>query len=433
MILLRPAKSVFPVQYSRARLSRYTMSASCCGGRAFFNTRSGAVCWSRSHLDLNDPIVRGSGLAVPFDHDEITGVRSEYLFAVSHSETLDLTVQTTLDCSCRCSYCYQGNDKPANCFAGAREQAFLLEWITPKLDSYKRLFINWFGGEPLLNSSMILKLSPELIRNCAKHACDYSSGIVTNGILLSKDLIRKLISDAWVCSFSLTLDGPGEIHNRRRIRKNGNGTFDEICNAIDNLLEFPDAHITLRIQVDRENLNFMSELMSFLQQKRWFSSPNIKIVFVRTKKRTANCNFPRESVISQELWGSVEEQLFRLCREYQIPLKPNLPSLPPGGCQNRHFYAFNPRGDIFPCHALLSAEPMPAEQLARWRAWLPWKNHSECAECSLFPICQGGCPFNTLNASQVPVTELPCPDWRFSLEWKLCLWTESKLKDEHRK
>ena len=73
---------------------------------------------------------------------------------------------------------------------------------------------------------------------------------------------------------------------------------------------------------------------------------------------------------------------------------------------------------------------MTVGQRTEWNAWLPWKNHPECAECPLFPICQGGCPFNTLNASEIPVPELPCPDWRFSLQRRLRLWAQSKLKEK---
>ena len=429
MIVLQKTKKTFPETYPQAILSKYTLSVPCNNGWIFYNTRSGSVIWSnKQSLNSEDVVLRRNGFVIPENYDETQFARDEFIFAASHSDTLELTLQTTLDCTCRCVYCYQGGDKPANCFMGENELNFLKSWIVSKLKDYKKLHINWFGGEPLLNYSAILNFSAQMIRICAKSGCDYYSGVVTNGILLTPQLIQQLIKDAWVRSFTITLDGPHEIHDQRRIKKNGGGTFDDICRSIDNLLLSPDAHIMLRIQIDRENLKYMPELFSFIQQKKWFLSPNIKLTFVRTKSRTSACTFSDESVLDQCSWGNVDEILFDLCRKYSIPRQNALPKSPSGGCQNKHFYVFNPKGDIFPCHALASGTPMTKEEEDLWKSWLPWENNPDCAECVLFPLCQGGCPFNTLHESDALVAELPCPDWRFSLEQHLCRWGKNKLE-----
>ena len=51
-----------------------------------------------------------------------------------------------------------------------------------------------------------------------------------------------------------TLDGPKEIHDKRRIATDGSETFDKIVEGVDCLLDH-NINVTVRTNVDKENIN----------------------------------------------------------------------------------------------------------------------------------------------------------------------------------
>ncbi len=68
------------------------------------------------------------------------------------------------------------------------------------------------------------------------------------------------------CEFlQITLDGTREIHNQRRVKKDGSGTFDEVITGIKIALSSKTIVPLIRINIDKSNLQYIDELLIYLK------------------------------------------------------------------------------------------------------------------------------------------------------------------------
>lgn len=89
----------------------------------------------------------------------------------------------------------------------------------------------WFGGEPLLRFAQLRRLSERFL---ALDFRRYSASLITNGYLLDADK-AALLDELAIREVQITLDGPEEVHDRRRTLVSGGGTFRRILENIDAL------------------------------------------------------------------------------------------------------------------------------------------------------------------------------------------------------
>lgn len=80
---------------------------------------------------------------------------------------------------------------------------------------------------------------------------------------MSRD-IAKLV-DFSVRSVQITLDGPPEIHNKRRRMPNGEDTFYKIVNNIVEACNI--IPIVIRINVDKTNIKFVNKIIDVFIEK----------------------------------------------------------------------------------------------------------------------------------------------------------------------
>jgi uncharacterized protein len=64
------------------------------------------------------------------------------------------------------------------------------------------------------------------------------------------------------------MDGNKEVHDKRRIRADGSGTFDDICNGVDKVLEI-GIKVNLRINIDRDNIEGIGDLKDIFDERGW--------------------------------------------------------------------------------------------------------------------------------------------------------------------
>jgi len=93
----------------------------------------------------------------------------------------------------------------------------------------EKIIIGFHGGEPLLNIDCVREGSQyarELARSLSK---EVTLSLQTNGLLLRKysGLLKELGIEVGV-----SLDGPPDIHNRHRIFRTGQGSFEEVMAGI---------------------------------------------------------------------------------------------------------------------------------------------------------------------------------------------------------
>ena len=187
----------------------------------------------------------------------------------------------TMSCNLRCTYCFESEEQHRDTVLMTKEQLQqVLGYIKEKLDENKEMLmqlgkqdmrierseIKLFGGEPLLKQNFhLIKRVLEFAKNN-----DIAVKIITNGTMVDyyMELLKKYEE---IISIQITVDGSKKIHDQRRIRADGNGTYDLICSSIDKLLK-ENIEVTMRINVDKENIEFLGELEKNIKDMGWNQS-----------------------------------------------------------------------------------------------------------------------------------------------------------------
>lgn len=148
-----------------------------------------------------------------------------------------ITLQVTQQCNLKCNYCpYSGsyynrehNDRHMSFDIAKRAVDF---YIRHSFD-LPAIQIGFYGGEPLLEFSLIKEIVAYCKKACAGKEVRYL--MTTNATLLTEDKIEFLMENDFILTISL--DGPRQYHDRNRHKIDDSGTFDTVMNNISKIYE----------------------------------------------------------------------------------------------------------------------------------------------------------------------------------------------------
>lgn len=362
------------------------------------------------------------------------------------------------DCNLRCGYCFQDHMRTNPSYA------HMLKAMTPEL--VERLFraipelaarhgvdpaaacntdLTLYGGEPLLaaHRPIILDLLERTGRLGGK-----GMFAITNATELHA--YADVLGNGGVTGVQITLDGPPDEHDRRRIRADGSGTFTAIADNIDLALS-KNVSVSVRMNIDRNNIPTLPRLATEIVRRRWHEHPRFfayTAVIVLDRNHTG-----QDSTLDS--WAATR-QLEKLAVDH-----PELAAIAaPTGARRRDLvevfagrrsiramlrstycgahtadYMFDPLGDIYACwertgdarlrigwvdadgapHLKETGAAVRAEEdhEAKRRRFLPivgaeptdatsWRSrnvttNSHCQRCRYAFFCGGGCAAYALN------------------------------------
>ncbi len=232
-----------------------------------------------SNAELVKKLLR-LGILVDADLDEEL-VYYAKTFEETYENKLFLTILPTGKCNFNCSYCLESEQNFLRDRMNEQSQNAVLKFVQKNISKYHELRVVWFGGEPLLEASIIEDLSKKLILICNSRHIIYSASTTTNGYLLNPEVFEKLYNQK-LYNFMITVDGFKEQHDKFRCMHNGDGTYDKI---MKNLLYIRDnkqyrfVHITIRVNVTRDVLNVIDELIARLDAD-FANDPRFSFMFI---------------------------------------------------------------------------------------------------------------------------------------------------------
>lgn len=154
-----------------------------------------------------------------------------------------LILSVTEDCNLRCAYCTFSDEFSSNRNHSVNYMNFetskkaidlYLHYVEngKKYNLFRVPVVCFYGGEPLLNF--------DLIKQCVKYIKSIYDGnvkfnITTNGYLLNKEISDWLMKHNFLITVSL--DGDKKEHDKKRVNKNGGGTFNNIWHNIRYILD----------------------------------------------------------------------------------------------------------------------------------------------------------------------------------------------------
>jgi len=346
---------------------------------------------------------------------------------------IGFTVAPTLQCNFACTYCYEqagenGDRRDGrNAFMPENVREELLKFIAQAAKTVRGVHITWYGGEPLLAKEIIFDLTQKIIAVTEENKINYSAGMITNGYLLAEEpgLAQKL-KDCRINFFQITLDGPPETHNRRRMLKAGGGpTFHRILAGIK-LLAAKEMDVGLRINVDRSNMGEALKLLDILEEN---NLKDISIHLGHVAADTAGCKSHESSCATMEEFTVLNQAFHETLRQrgFKTGQTPHYPRIAYAcGANRMNAFVVDPDGDMYKCWSEIGDKPARIGNIAefkqrdknermheiRWLTWEPFE-YADCLACKVLPVCMGGCGY---RAMFVHKDRPACMEWKYSLE-----------------
>ncbi|WP_019910274.1 radical SAM/SPASM domain-containing protein [Paenibacillus sp. HW567] len=353
--------------------------------------------------------------------EEEQGLIGRYKDYLDHhsSDEISFVFCPSMTCNLKCVYCFEPQEIRSSNERMTEDQvqaAFLaMDQIMLEHRSPKHHFI-LFGGEPLLplNHAIV-----ELILKKAKER-GIPGTIISNGMFLShyQDLLQSYKD---MIKIQLTIDGPQAIHDQRRITKASQGTFLKIINQVDWFLDH-QFDITIRVNLDSQNIEHLDELLNDFQDRQWNKYPNFSVALSPVENYAGNSapnllpnyqitesikkNVPIEKL--RAVNTALNSDLTRLSLPFEKALHtgiatdnyfPNFYFCEAAGGRT---FTFSPDHQIYPCTSIIGDKKwslgtyypqlqLDEQKLALWNG-RHVLNQPECSACNIAFLCSGNCP-----------------------------------------
>lgn len=310
-----------------------------------------------------------------------------------NSEYLFLTLVPTLSCNCSCNYCFE---KSKNGGVMSSQTIDALMSFVNTHQRVKGIHLVWFGGEPLLAFGTIKDIIYKFEQNV--NVPIISQSMVTNGFLFDKKM-EKFFSEYPLNTIQITLEGGKKRHDIIRKLNNGSPTFDKIIDNVGRLLSvFQETQINIRVNIEKENIEDYYILSDILLTK--WKTPNLHVypgfLFIDDdNKRKLSCR-----VYS----GNEKSRVLLDIKQKYAPeeLFPRLSNTAGCTATMTNAYIIGPEGEIYKCWkdvgdkdkivgSIVSGKMTNAALYYRYMQESKWYNRQECKDCSLLPVCDGGC------------------------------------------
>lgn len=336
------------------------------------------------------------------DEKAIFSVRSNTL--KYSSAKAYFTILSTYACNLACSYCYERyffkrEGEIRNESMNERISKRVIKFIENSIweRNYNSVSIIFFGGESLLNIDEVFKIIETLDPKLKDKNVKLKVHLVSNGTLLTKDIINRL--SGYDVSFQITLAGPREIHDRKRIYRNGKGTYDDVMRALD-LLERAKMRFLIRVDVDKENYRYTDDLLDDLKE-RFGKGLSVQFAPI-VPGMDPDCPFTSSCLIGEELLTLPTLWELASQKGFEVVLNPLMRYV---FCQylTDHAYVIDPLADVYKCEGFVGIRKQKIGaidvngklqvnyQYYDWMSIDPLEK-VECRKCTLLPACGGGCP-----------------------------------------
>lgn len=191
------------------------------------------------------------------------------------SQAKTLVLEITEQCNLRCTYCVF-DDKFKNERTHSKKYMNLKTAYNAINNFQERIsneaYIVFYGGEPLLQFDIIQKL----VKYAKKKLKNVKFSFTTNAIYLTKEKIDFFQKNKFLITVSL--DGSKKIHDKYRIDKNYNATFDIIMNNLNYIYDNFSTYYKEFIQINCvvNNINDFKEINTFFSSNKLVNDISIR-------------------------------------------------------------------------------------------------------------------------------------------------------------
>lgn len=352
------------------------------------------------HPDLYNELIK-SGLVVDKDVDEVKEVVKRCREIESSPQSYSITILPTLDCNCRCWYCYEKHN------AGTTMKPETVELVKKHIDiklsspEMKYFNLGFFGGEPLMGfKNVVMPLLSFSKQRCEEKEINFYAHFTTNATLLTDKMITEMRELDIPISFQITLDGNREAHDSVRCTRFGKPTFETIIKNIHKLLK-KQFKVSLRVNYTNANIDTTSDIIDefkdLTEEEKSYFNVDFQQVWQDVENNNMYSERRKNKVVAKFCDKALYVQPFvnRMVRCY-------------ADCENKIVVNYN--GDIYKCTArnfttnnregiLCKDGHIRFNDKYRYRMRIKHTNKF-CLACNIYPICNGSCSQNDMDFTQ---------------------------------
>ncbi|MBN1891050.1 MAG: radical SAM protein [Thermoflexales bacterium] len=214
--------------------------------------------WSDGMFEQTIAVLLAAGvLSSPQVQQQSVSPRTE-------ARTLAAWLHLTHQCNLACRYCYvprtnQRMDPPT------AKRSVEAAYSSAVAHNCERVRLKYAGGEPTLNLDALQAAQAQAERLSAQTGIRLETVILTNGTLLTNDLLDLLLLHG--IQVMISLDGVGLYHDAQRpLSRQIGSSFGRVANALDRLLDWGiSPHVS--VTITGQSLQGLPDLVAFLLER----------------------------------------------------------------------------------------------------------------------------------------------------------------------
>ncbi len=404
---------------------------------------SGLISQSEEELNVSEDVIKADKKGILYHsnstYDDEQNVKNNVLIT-------NIVLELSNDCNLNCIYCYGDGGS-----YGRKKELMSVETAKKSVDllfnncgSLKEIHITFFGGEPLLNFSVL----KETVAYCheleAKSDKHFKFSMTTNGTICNDEIEQFCIENK--VHVMLSIDGSKCIQDKQRPSCDGQSSFDKIIPNIERFKKINRGHLTARSTVCNPNYDFVGTKNSLLSlgftevQMTLVDTNKASPLYVGSKSKN-ECNellvkgyeqlaFDYVEAVKRE--GKSKNKLFdSIIRNLYFK---NIRSTACGA--GLRGFAIGTDEKIYPCHRYMGMDDYVVGTLETgidYDATLLYRHSSvfekeDCKDCWAKFLCGGGCSHTSVTQENDvrKAPQLYCETYRKLYE--LAIFAYSELK-----
>ena len=302
------------------------------------------------------------------------------------------------ECNFRCTYCHFYENIDSTHKIGKGDVKETAEYLINYLKSLYagsaedvELTVVLYGGEPLLKNAeneaflaALFALSQDL-----EFKLKIALSIITNGYLFDENAYQ-LYSKYNLKGVQITLDGERDFHNKKRFHVGEvKETFDIILQNLQKAVHYDQLHITLRINVDEDNMDNIPQLLQHLRTEGLTQNVSLSISPVFSNVNVEGA-IQKKNVLQQY------KAIFKAASDLNFSF-----TYPTTSCSvySKEFLSMA-FGKAYPCPSMCGRDlqrigdlTMPVELASERYTALD----EMCFGCKWAPLCGSGCAYQNIK------------------------------------
>ena len=170
-------------------------------------------------------------------------------------------------CNLRCKYCYYLEKR--SLYHGEESltmndeilEKYIIQHIEATTD--ETIFFSWHGGEPLMAGIDFFKKAIAIQKKHKPEGRTILNGVQTNGTLIDWNWASFLAEEKFVVGISI--DGPGDLHNRFRVTPGGEPSLSRVLKGYD-ILQRSRIRSEILCVVNSYNVRFPLVVYNFFRE-----------------------------------------------------------------------------------------------------------------------------------------------------------------------